>query len=137
MARFWPSTSMEGRSVRSASSAIRLGLTVDRLANLSFIHPSASEAMIRVFQDHSIGQGTKDQRESRVEKRSKLNPANTGQRSGQKSCITGHFSCILPHDSESPRSFTSLGKNLIPSDLGWLRGRDLNPRPSGYEPDHV
>jgi hypothetical protein len=52
---------MEGRSVPSASSAIRLGLTVDRLADLSFIHPSASEAMIRVFQDHSIGQGTKDQ----------------------------------------------------------------------------
>jgi pyruvate/2-oxoglutarate dehydrogenase complex dihydrolipoamide dehydrogenase (E3) component len=43
---------MEGRSVRSASSAIRLGLTVDRLADLSFIHPSASEAMIRVLQDH-------------------------------------------------------------------------------------
>jgi hypothetical protein len=35
-----------------ASSAIRLGLTVDRLADLSFIHPSASEAMIRVLQDH-------------------------------------------------------------------------------------
>ena len=52
---------MEGRSVPSASSAIRLGLTVDRLADLSFIHPSASEAMIRVFQDHSIAQGTKDQ----------------------------------------------------------------------------
>ncbi|MBV8273719.1 MAG: NAD(P)/FAD-dependent oxidoreductase [Verrucomicrobia bacterium] len=34
------------------SSAIRLGLSVQRLADLSFIHPSASEAMIRVVQDH-------------------------------------------------------------------------------------
>jgi dihydrolipoamide dehydrogenase len=34
------------------SSAIRLGLSVHRLADLSFIHPSASEAMIRVIQDH-------------------------------------------------------------------------------------
>jgi dihydrolipoamide dehydrogenase len=38
--------------INLASSAIRLGLTVDRLADLSFIHPSASEAMIRVLQDH-------------------------------------------------------------------------------------
>jgi pyruvate/2-oxoglutarate dehydrogenase complex dihydrolipoamide dehydrogenase (E3) component len=34
-----------------ASSAIRVGLTVKRLADLSLIHPSASEAMIRVIQD--------------------------------------------------------------------------------------
>ena len=38
--------------INLASSAIRLGLTVDRLADLSFVHPSASEAMIRVLQDH-------------------------------------------------------------------------------------
>jgi dihydrolipoamide dehydrogenase len=38
--------------INLASSAIRLGLTVDRLADLSFIHPSALEAMIRVLQDH-------------------------------------------------------------------------------------
>jgi dihydrolipoamide dehydrogenase len=38
--------------INLASSAIRLGLTVNRLADLSFIHPSASEAMIRVLQDH-------------------------------------------------------------------------------------
>jgi dihydrolipoamide dehydrogenase len=38
--------------INLASSAIRLGLTVDRLADLSLIHPSASEAMIRVLQDH-------------------------------------------------------------------------------------
>jgi dihydrolipoamide dehydrogenase len=38
--------------INLASSAIRLGLTVHRLADLSFIHPSASEAMIRVLQDH-------------------------------------------------------------------------------------
>ena len=38
--------------INLASSAIRLGLTVDRLADLSLVHPSASEAMIRVLQDH-------------------------------------------------------------------------------------
>jgi dihydrolipoamide dehydrogenase len=38
--------------INLASSAIRAGLTVHRLADLSFIHPSASEAMIRVLQDH-------------------------------------------------------------------------------------
>ena len=65
--RFWPSISREGRSVPSASRAIRLGLTIDHLADLSFIHPSASETMIRVFQHHSLGEGTKDQNESRVE----------------------------------------------------------------------
>ena len=34
------------------SSAIRVGVTVQGLTDLSFIHPSASEAMIRVLQDH-------------------------------------------------------------------------------------
>ncbi len=38
--------------INLASSAIRLGLTVHRLADLSLIHPSASEALIRVLQDH-------------------------------------------------------------------------------------
>jgi dihydrolipoamide dehydrogenase len=38
--------------INLASSAIRVGLTVNRLADLSFIHPSASEAMIRILQDH-------------------------------------------------------------------------------------
>ena len=37
--------------INLASSAIRADLTVHRLADLSFIHPSASEAMIRVLQD--------------------------------------------------------------------------------------
>src|SRR5258708_5685194 len=31
----------------------------------------------------------------------------------------------------------SRDKCLIPRGLGWLRGRDLNPRPSGYEPDEL
>lgn len=36
--------------INLASSAIRANLTVHQLADLSFIHPSASEAMIRVLQ---------------------------------------------------------------------------------------
>src|SRR5438105_6645473 len=32
----------------------------------------------------------------------------------------------------------AFGKNLRESGAGnWLRGRDLNPRPSGYEPDEL
>src|SRR5260221_2486856 len=31
----------------------------------------------------------------------------------------------------------SRDKCLIPRGLGWLRGWDLNPRPSGYEPDEL
>jgi dihydrolipoamide dehydrogenase len=38
--------------VNLVSTAIRAGLTAQRLADLSLIHPSASEAMIRVLQEH-------------------------------------------------------------------------------------
>jgi hypothetical protein len=38
--------------VNLASTAIRNGLTAQRLADLSLIHPSASEAMVRLLQDH-------------------------------------------------------------------------------------
>ncbi|MBV9273468.1 MAG: NAD(P)/FAD-dependent oxidoreductase [Verrucomicrobia bacterium] len=38
--------------INMASSAIRSGLTAERLADLSFIHPSASEALIRALQEH-------------------------------------------------------------------------------------
>ena len=38
--------------VNLASTAIRNGLTAQSLADLSLIHPSASEAMIRLLQDH-------------------------------------------------------------------------------------
>jgi len=37
--------------INLASSAIRTGLTVQRLADLSLIHPSASEALIRLLQE--------------------------------------------------------------------------------------
>jgi dihydrolipoamide dehydrogenase len=37
--------------INLASSAIRAGLTAERLADLSFIHPSASEALIRALQE--------------------------------------------------------------------------------------
>jgi dihydrolipoamide dehydrogenase len=38
--------------VNLASTAIRNGLTAQSLADLSLIHPSASEAMVRILQDH-------------------------------------------------------------------------------------
>ncbi len=38
--------------VNLVSTAIRAGLTAQRLADLSLIHPSASEAMIRLLQEH-------------------------------------------------------------------------------------
>ncbi|MBV8274741.1 MAG: NAD(P)/FAD-dependent oxidoreductase [Verrucomicrobia bacterium] len=38
--------------VNLASTAIRNGLTAQSLADLSLIHPSASEAMVRLLQDH-------------------------------------------------------------------------------------
>ena len=38
--------------VNLASTAIRNGLTAQGLADLSLIHPSASEAMVRLLQDH-------------------------------------------------------------------------------------
>jgi len=38
--------------VNLVSTAIRAGLTAQRLADLSLIHPSASEAMIRLLQQH-------------------------------------------------------------------------------------
>ena len=38
--------------VNLVSTAIRAGLTAQRLADLSLIHPSASEAMIRILQQH-------------------------------------------------------------------------------------
>ncbi len=38
--------------VNLGSTAIRSGVTAQRLADLSLIHPSASEAMVRLLQDH-------------------------------------------------------------------------------------
>jgi pyruvate/2-oxoglutarate dehydrogenase complex dihydrolipoamide dehydrogenase (E3) component len=38
--------------VNLSSTAIRSGVTAQRLADLSLIHPSASEAMVRLVQDH-------------------------------------------------------------------------------------
>jgi hypothetical protein len=61
----------------------------------------------------------------------------SGQYSGQKSCISGHFSCILLHETQATGFRAPLGKYFNPSGLSWLRGRDLNPRPSGYEPDEL
>src|SRR5258708_15213546 len=51
-----------------------------------------------------------------------------------------HFGLLSLHFAAQrrmqDRAF-SRDKCVIPRGLGWLRGWDLNPRPSGYEPDEL
>ncbi len=57
-------------------------------------------------------------------------PCNFRCISVHKPPFHGHFCGIHPE--------TKTARNLlIASRLKWLRGRDLNPRPSGYEPDEL
>jgi hypothetical protein len=110
---------MEGRSVRSASSAIRLGLTVDRLTDLSFIHPSASEAMIWVFQDHSIGQGTKDQN-ANLESKLGCRKSSTDQLKLAKRS-SAHCAMDQVRESPFPPVFDERVLSTEPSESGSLR----------------
>ena len=47
---------------------------------------------------------------------------------------------VAPSDAHAPRSRNSLNKKPpegFPGVSNWVQGRDLNPRPSGYEPDEL
>ena len=40
-------------------------------------------------------------------------------------------------ETEGRRPGKANEPGIKPADIDWLRGRDLNPRPSGYEPDEL
>ena len=51
-----------------------------------------------------------------------------------------HFEADCLHffaRAEVPKKIVKTEKSLVLRSLNWLRGWDLNPRPSGYEPDEL
>ena len=80
--------------------------------------------------------------QQRPEERERLRCATIdtrGRQLARKSaeCPCRQLGCTLKRRTKAPVSFYRLSAICQPGVESWLRGRDLNPRPLGYEPNEL